>query len=382
MSKVDYLVVGAGFAGLVFAERVCTQLGKTCLIVDRRGHIGGNSHDEYDQNGVLYHKYGPHYFRTNSPRVRAYLSQFTDWIPCEYKVLSYTNGRHWSFPINLSTYEQIIGRASTEEEFVAWLTKTKVQLKEIRNSEELILSQVGSELYQQFFKNYTKKQWGISARELDPSVCGRIPIRTTRDDRYFSDEFQALPKQGYHTMFNRIVERCGDRLRVSLNTDYMQIGREVKYEFLVYTGPIDEYFSWRFGPLPYRSLRFEMESFKETDLLTRVEISGKPGFWQRALQVNFPNDNDYTRIVELKHATGQATPHTAIVKEYPADYHAGGEPYYPVPTKQSADQYKHYEKIAKEAQNTIFIGRLATYRYYNMDQVVGMALAEFERHRN
>jgi UDP-galactopyranose mutase len=379
---VDFLIVGAGFAGLVMAERVATQLGKTALVIERRSHIGGNSHDEYDDSGVLIHKYGPHYFRTNSPRIREYLSQFTEWRPVAYAILSHCEGRYWKFPINLNTFEQLIGRPSSSEEFEAYLAQKRVPIENPRNSEEVIISQIGWELYEKFFRGYTLKQWKREPRDLDASVCGRIPIRTDRDDRYLREEFQALPAAGYHKLFQRMVARAGSKVKILLQTDYREVLPHVTYQHMVYTGPIDEFFENRLGRLPYRSLRFEHESFNAAQLVQREPIAGKPGFWQPAMQVNYPNDFDFTRIVEIKHATGQQCTGTTIVREFPDDYGEGKEPYYPIPAPDAAALYKQYEGLAAQEQNVSFIGRLATYRYYNMDQVVGMALAEFDKIRN
>ena len=378
-SSFDYLIVGAGFAGLTAAERLCTQHGKKCLIIEKREHLGGNAYDRYDDHGVLIHHYGPHYFRTNSPRIKDYLSQFTEWHPVDYKILSHTGGVYWKFPINLNTFEQIIGRESTSEEMEAWLEKKRVPIENPKNSEEVIISQVGWELYEKFFKGYTQKQWKRHPKDLDASVCGRIPIRTNRDDRYLREEFQALPKAGYTRMFERMVDACGDRLRIVLKTDYREILSSHSYDRMIYTGPIDEYFDNRFGQLPYRSLRFENESFGPNELKEREAIAGKPGFWQPAMQVNYPNEEAYTRIVELKHATGQLCANTTIVREYPDDFGPGKEPYYPVPAPDAAALYKKYKELADAEKNVSFIGRLATYRYYNMDQVVGMALAEVNK---
>ena len=378
-SSFDYLIVGAGFAGLTAAERLCTQHGKKCLIVEKREHLGGNAYDRYDDHGVLIHHYGPHYFRTNSPRIKDYLSQFTEWHPVDYKILSHTGGVYWKFPINLNTFEQIIGRESTSEEMEAWLEKKRVPIENPKNSEEVIISQVGWELYEKFFKGYTQKQWKRHPKDLDASVCGRIPIRTNRDDRYLREEFQALPKAGYTRMFERMVDACGDRLRIVLKTDYREILSSHSYDRMIYTGRIDEYFDNRFGQLPYRSLRFENESFGPNELKEREAIAGKPGFWQPAMQVNYPNEEAYTRIVELKHATGQLCANTTIVREYPDDFGPGKEPYYPVPAPDAAALYKKYKELADAEKNVSFIGRLATYRYYNMDQVVGMALAEVDK---
>jgi UDP-galactopyranose mutase len=376
--KFDFLIVGAGFSGLVLAERLSSQLGKSCIIVDKRNHIGGNCYDAYDAHGVLVHMYGPHYFRTNSARIQNYLSQFTDWHQVTYRVQSFSDGRYWSFPINLKTYEQLIGRSATEAEFVSYLQRMRVPILEPRNSEEIIVSQVGWELYEKFFKGYTLKQWKRHPRDLDASVCGRIPIRTGADDRYFNDTFQALPKAGYTRLFERMVA-ASPGLRVQLNTDYREIQKEIEWAHMIYTGPVDDFFDRRFGALPYRSLRFEFEHFTAEQLVHRKDISGAAGFWQPALQVNYPNDHGFTRIVEVKHATGQSCFGTSIVREYPADYGPGVEPYYPIPARDTQELYQKYSLMASVEATVSFVGRLATYRYYNMDQVVGMALAEFEK---
>lgn len=379
MIKTDYLIVGAGFAGLVLAERLATQLGKTCLIVEKRAHIGGNCHDHYDDHGVLIHTYGPHYFRTNSPRIRDYLSRFTAWHPVDYTIKSYAEGRYWSFPVNLNTFEELIGRPSTSEEFEAWLARERVPVAEPKNSEDVIVSQIGWDLYRKFFLGYTLKQWKRHPRDLDTSVCGRIPIRTNRDNRYLREDFQALPAAGYTRMFERMLAAAGGKARVLLKTDYRELLPHVDYGHLIYTGPIDEYYDHCYGALPYRSLRFEAESFTAEQLRGREAVSGKPGFWQPAMQVNYPNDHDFTRIVEVKHATGQQCANTTIVREYPEDYGPGREAYYPIPNAESAALYRRYADRAEQEARVSFVGRLATYRYYNMDQIVGMALAEFER---
>lgn len=365
-AEFDYLIVGAGFAGAVLAERLSSQLGKSCLVVERRDHIAGNAYDFYDKADVLVHRYGPHYFRTNSDRIVAYLSQFTDWHPVEYKILSWTHGRFWQFPINLHTFEQLLGRPSTTEEMEATLAQWRVPIENPRNSEELIISQVGVRLYEMFFKNYTRKQWRCEPKDLDPSVCGRIPIRTNRDDRYLSERFQALPKDGYTRLFERLL--ANPKIKVMLRTEFREAMGSVRYRHLIYTGPIDEFYNCCYGALPYRSLRFEPETV------------GKE-YFQPAMQVNYPNDHEFTRIVEIKHATGQKVAATTIVREYPQDYLPGREPYYPIPMSATQALYKRYAERAAAEKSVSFIGRLATYRYYNMDQIVGMALTEFDRLR-
>lgn len=361
--EFDYLIVGAGFAGCVIAERLASQSNKRCLIVDRRNHIGGNAYDSYNSVGVLNHNYGPHYFRTNSERIKKYLEQFTEWHRVDFKVLVWTHGRYWQFPINLNTFEQILGRPATTEEMEATLQRWRVPILNPQNSEEVILSQVGERLFEMFFKNYTRKQWGCEARDLAPSVCGRIPVRTNRDDRYLVDDFQALPKHGYHKMFEKIVKH--DNIQVLLRTDYRTIRSRVKYNHLIYTGPIDEFYDYCYGALPYRSLRFEAEIIHKEYALP-------------AMQVNYPNNHEFTRIVEVKHATGQIMPVTTIVREYPQNYTLNHDPFYPIPNASNQHLYQKYAERAKMEIGISFIGRLATYRYYNMDQVVGMALTEWE----
>jgi UDP-galactopyranose mutase len=360
----DYLIVGAGFAGAVLAERLASQLGATCLLIDRRDHIGGNAYDKTDAAGVLIHPYGPHYFRTNSDRIVTYLSQFTEWRPVDYKILSWAQGRFWQFPINLHTFEQLLGRPSSTEEMETTLATWRVPIANPQNSEELILSQVGPQLYELFFKNYTRKQWGRDPRELDPSVCGRIPIRTNRDDRFLSEKFQALPMRGYTALFEKMLAH--PKIEVRLRTDFREARAQASFKHLIFTGPIDEYYDHCFGPLPYRSLRFEPETLERE-------------YFQPAMQVNYPNDHDFTRIVEIKHATGQHLPVTTIVREYPQAFGPEREPYYPIPAPDARALYSRYAERAAAEKNVTFTGRLATYRYYNMDQVVGMALAEFER---
>ena len=375
----DVVIVGAGFSGLTVAERVIAEQGKRCLIIEKRSHLGGNAYDFYDDHGVLIHKYGPHYFRTNSGKVLEYLSRFTEWHPVDYKILSFADGQFWNFPINLNTFEQFIGRPSTTEEMEDWIEAHRVKIETPANSEEVIISQVGWELYEKFFKGYTIKQWQREPRDLDASVCGRIPIRTNRDDRYLREEFQALPAAGYTRLFEKMVDICGAKLKIVLNSDFREVLPHISYKHLVYTGPIDEYFDFCFGSLPYRSLRFERESFTSQTLKGREGIAGKKGFWQPAMQVNYPNTESYTRIVELKHATGQTCENTTIVKEYPVNFGPGQEPYYPIPASDAAAIYSKYKEKAAFEKNVSFIGRLATYRYYNMDQVVGMALKEAEK---
>jgi len=371
---MNFLIIGAGFSGLVAAHRL-SNAGHNCTIVDRRAHLAGNAHDSHDKAGVLVHNYGPHYFRTNSQRIIDYLSTFTGWHPVDYTIKSFTEEKYWPFPVNLNTFETLIGKPATTADFESYLAANRHHIPDPKNSEEVILSQVGTRLYELFFEGYTLKQWKRHPRELDPSVCGRIPIRTNRDDRYLTEEFQALPDKGYtHLLENILADSPNTTLH--LNTDFQEARGKFPHDHLIFTGAIDEYFGRKFGPLPYRSLRFEHESFYATDLIPREKISGKPGFWQPAMQVNYPGKEvAYTRIVEIKHATGQKIAATSIVREFPADWDISKEPYYPVPAPDAAAAFQKYAALAAAETNTTFIGRLATYRYYNMDQVTGMALA-------
>ena len=360
--KYDYLIVGAGFSGLVAAERLCNEHGKRCLIVEKRNHIGGNCHDCYDEHGVLIHPYGPHYFRTNSDEVLQYLSRFTEWIIGNYKVKLHCDDREWSFPINLETFEQYIGRVSNTDEMEEWLSSQRINFEQVTNSEEAVLSKVGKKWYDMFFKGYTSKQWNCHPSELSPSVCNRIPIRTVKDDRYFNDKHQCLPKHGYHKLFNNLVETCGDRLEIRLDTDHSQISDD-EWSEMIFTGPIDAFFNHRLGSLPYRSLRFEREHHADEDLL------------QPCVQVNYSSaDIRHTRTVESKHITKQKTKGTTIIREFPQDYTEGMDPYYPVPNEESKKLYEKYRHLSESLNNVHFLGRLGTYKYYNMDQVVAMTL--------
>lgn len=382
--KFDFLIVGAGFSGLTMAERIATRLRKSCLIVEKRPHIGGNSHDFCDPSGVLVHSYGPHYFRTNNEAVRNYLSQFTAWHPVNYKILSFTEGRYWQFPVNLNTFEQYLGRPSSSEEMEDWLAANCQKIEHPKNSEDFVLSKVGSVFYEKFFKGYTTKQWACSPKELDASVCARIPVRTNRDDRYLNENFQAMPKNGYTALFEKMLEAARPFVEVMTETDFAKIAEKTQAREVIYTGPIDEFFRWKHGRLPYRSLRFESESFTAEALLQREKISGKKGLWQPAVQVNYPGEEAFTRIVEIKHATGQQCESSTVVREYPQDCTGAAEPYYPICSPGSEEIFQKYRAMAAPLQTgrdrrVSFVGRLANYRYFNMDQVVGIALHEFQK---
>lgn len=357
----DYLIVGAGFAGSVLAERLAVGAGKRVMLVDRRPHVGGNAYDHYDDAGVLVHKYGPHIFHTNSREVFDYLGRFTDWRPYEHRVLASVDGQLLPIPINLDTVNRLYGLSLTALELDAFFAARAEPVAPVRTSEDVIVGKVGRELYTKFFRNYTRKQWGLDPSELDASVTARVPIRTNRDDRYFGDTYQAMPLHGYTRMFERML--ADPRIKVLLNTDYREIAAELRFAEMIYTGPIDEFFDCRHGKLPYRSLHFRHQTFD------------RPQF-QPAPVINYPNEHPYTRITEFKHLTGQEHPRTSVVHEYPCDE---GEPYYPVPRPDNAALYRRYKALADATPGVHFAGRLATYRYYNMDQVVAQALALYTR---
>lgn len=352
----DFLVIGAGFSGSVCAERLASA-GALVRLIERRSHIGGNAYDEYDRYGVLTHRHGPHIFHTNSERVVEYLSRFTEWRPYEHRVLASVGRRLVPFPINRTTLNMLYGLNLDEAEAQSFLERVRVPRNLVLTSEDVILNTIGRELYEMFFRSYTRKQWGVDPSELDPSVCGRIPVRTNSEDRYFTDKFQAMPLDGYTRMFQRMLDH--PRITLELGTDSSEIRSNTEAAHVIYTGPIDAYFHFCFGRLPYRSLRFE-----------HIHLPGVAQY-QPVGTVNYPNEFDYTRITEFKHLTGQEHPSTSIVREFPQ---AEGEPYYPIPNAANASLYKRYEGLAQKEKDVTFVGRLAQYRYYNMDQAVAAAL--------
>jgi UDP-galactopyranose mutase len=355
-SHYDYLIVGAGFAGSVLAERLAAGLGKKVLVCDRRNHVGGNAYDHPDAAGILVHKYGPHIFHTNSAEIFAYLSRFTAWRKYEHRVLACIEGDLLPIPINLDTINRLYDLNLNEDEVAGFLAARAEQIKNPRTSEDVVLSRVGRDLYEKFFRNYTRKQWGVDPSQLDAQVTARIPVRTNRDDRYFTDQFQSMPRHGFTRMFENMLDH--ENIDLALGADYRELRDEVGFGEVIYSGPIDEYFDYRFGKLPYRSLHFEHRTLDREWL-------------QPAAVVNYPNDHDYTRITEFKHLTGQQHARTSIVYEYPR---GEGDPYYPVPRPENAAIYAKYRALGESSRNVRFVGRLGTYRYYNMDQVVGQAL--------
>jgi UDP-galactopyranose mutase len=355
----DYLIVGAGFAGSVLAERLANGSNKKVLICDKRSHIGGNAYDYYNDDGILIHKYGPHIFHTNSKDVFDYLSRFTEWREYQHRVLACVDGMLVPMPINLDTINKLYGLNLTAFDVDKFFESIAEPVEHIRTSEDVVVSKVGRQLYEKFFKNYTIKQWGLDPSELDASVTSRVPTRTNRDDRYFTDSYQAMPKHGYTRMFEKMLDH--PNIKVMLNCDYREIANDLPFREMIYSGPVDAFFDYRYGKLPYRSLEFKHETH---DLEQ----------FQTAPVVNYPNEHAYTRVTEFKYLTGQEHRKTSIVYEYPQ---AEGDPYYPVPRKENADLYAKYKALADACPNTYFVGRLATYRYYNMDQIVAQSLTEY-----
>jgi len=363
MARYDYLIVGCGFAGSVLAERLANEHGAKILMIDKRDHVGGNAYDEKNEDGILYHRYGPHIFHTNSDEVFDYLSRFTEWRPYEHRVLANVRDQLVPIPINRTTLNQLFGLdLETDEEAADYLASRAETVEDIKTSEDVVINAVGRELYETFFRGYTRKQWGLDPSELDKSVTARIPTRTNTDDRYFTDKHQAMPADGYTKMFERMLDH--PNITIMLGTDFRDVKDKIDADHIIYSGPVDEYFDFRFGKLPYRSLKF-------------VHSTIDAESFQPVGTVNFPSEDvPYTRISEYKHLTGQVHRQTSITLEYPS---AEGDPYYPVPRPENQALYKKYEALADATKGVTFVGRLATYRYYNMDQIVGQALATFRR---
>ena len=361
----DTLVVGAGFAGCVLAERLASQNGQRVLVIDKRPHIGGNAYDRHDDAGVLVHPYGPHIFHTNSADVFAYLSQFTAWRPYQHRVLASVDGQLLPMPINLDTVNRLYGLQLSAFEMDEFLASVAEKTEPVRTSEDVVVNRVGRDLYNKFFRGYTRKQWALDPSELDASVTARVPTRTNRDDRYFTDTYQAMPLHGYTRMFERMLAH--PRIQVMLNTDFRDVAAMLAWRHMVYSGPIDTFFGHRHGRLPYRSLDFEHVTLQPPVPGALVLPVGT---------VNHPNDHAYTRVTEFRHLTGQAHAQTSLVYEHPR---ADGDPYYPVPRPENATLLRRYEADTEQCPHVTFVGRLASYKYYNMDQVVGQALATHKR---
>lgn len=359
--KFKYVVVGAGLAGLTVAQRISEELDEKVLVIEKRGTIGGNVYDSYNEDGILIHNYGPHIFHTNDQGVYDYLSRFTKWNDFWHRVLTYVDGNLVPMPITVETINQLYNLNLDCSQVEEFLKKRAIDLPEVKTSKDVALSKVGTDIYEKIFENYTKKQWGVDPGELDTSVISRIPIRYNRDTRYFADKYQGMPKHGYTKLCENMVKN--PNIKLLLNTDYKEVIDEIEYEKLIYTGPTDCFYDYEFGKLAYRSIDFVFETHEEEE-------------YQRAPVVNYPNDYKFTRITEFKKLTGQTHKKTTILKEFPT---SDGEPYYPFPTKEWRERFVSYQEKMQQEKNVFFLGRLAEYKYYNMDAVVRQALNLFEQ---
>jgi UDP-galactopyranose mutase len=363
MQQADIIIIGAGISGSVLAERYA-NLGKKVLVLEKRDHIAGNCYDYYNDDGILVSKYGAHLFHTNYEDVWEYVNRFSKWYFYEHKVLGKIDGKLVPIPVNITTVNELLGlNIKNEAEMKKWLDENQVHNENPKDGREAAMARVGKVLYEKIFKNYTKKQWDKYPEELDASVLNRIPVRADFDDRYFSDKYQYLPEGGYTQMFKKILAH--PNITVKLNTDFFDIRDELKnYQKLFYTGPIDQFFDFKFSlkeKLEYRSIRFVHETHDQE-------------FYQSNSVINYPNEEEFTRIVEYKYITGQKHPKTTIVKEYTTDE---GEPYYPVPNPRNQAIYEKYQTEAKKLVDIYFVGRLANYKYFNMDQAFKNALDLF-----
>jgi UDP-galactopyranose mutase len=367
--KVDCLIVGAGFTGAVLAERIASQLDKSILIVERRNHIAGNAFDEFDANGVLVHRYGPHIFHTNSNKVWTYLSKFTEWRPYYHRVCAIVEGKSIPLPFSLASLRVVFSQQLAdrlESKLIAhYGYGSKIPILKLVEETDQDLNFLANFIYTNVFEKYTLKQWGVKPEELSPSVTSRVPVLISYDERYFQDTYQAIPREGYSSLFRKML--CHPKIHILLQTDFLDIQDSVKFDHLIYTGPIDRFFDYIHGELPYRSLRFEFISLPLSQ-------------YQCVAQVNYPNEYEYTRVTEFKHITGQEyLPHTTIAYEYPVPYVRDfNEPYYPIPKDENETIYQKYVNEASKLKHISFVGRLADYRYYNMDQAVARALKLFE----
>lgn len=368
--KFDYLIVGAGYAGSVLAERIASQLDKKVLIIDKRSHIAGNAYDYFDDYGVLVHKFGPHIFHTSSKKVFDYLSNFTNWNNYNHHVKAVVEGKKVPVPFNLNSIYELFSPKYAEKLENKLLEKfgfgLKIPILKMKEVEDKDLKFLADYIYKNIFYGYTVKQWNLKPEELDFSVTSRIPVYISRDNRYFQDTYQGLPKFGYTEMFKKILEH--KNIHILLQTDYKMILDYIKFDKMIFTGPLDSYFDYIHGELPYRSLSFDLQNFKTSA-------------YQEAGQINYPNNYDYTRITEFKFLTMQKHNSTTVAFEYPEQYINGqNEPYYPIPMEANNELYEKYKKEALKLEGTVyFAGRLADYKYYNMDQTVGVALQLFEK---
>ncbi len=376
---IDYIIVGSGLAGVVMAERIATQLNKKVLIIEKRNHIGGNCFDFKDENNVLIHKYGPHLFHTNNKEVIDYLSNFTTWDIYNHEVLAYIDGKKVSIPFNFNTLYEVFptskAKALEERLLETYDYNSKVPILELKKSTDKDLQFLADFIYDKIFVNYTAKQWGMKPEDMDGAVTARVPVFIGRDNRYFNDSYQMLPKHGYTAMINSMLNH--KNIKIMLNTDFKEICELKEKDFylfgskfdgkIIYTGQIDELFEYKFGELPYRSVDMKFET---------VECE----FYQEKATVNYPNDYDFTRITEFKHIHPTNSPKTTILKEYPQEYIIGqNTPYYPIFTTENQEKYSKYLEHSQEFKSLVMVGRLAEYKYYDMDDMVERALEIFEK---
>jgi UDP-galactopyranose mutase len=368
--KVQWMIVGAGFSGAILAERIASELGERVLLVDRRDHIGGNAFDHFDESGILVHKYGPHIFHTNDARLWRYLSRFTEWRPYYHRVLASVEGNLVPIPFNLNSLRALFPKCYGErlenrlvEEYGF---NVKVPILKLRESGSPEVRTLAEYIYRYVYERYTLKQWGVRPEELASSVTARVPVFISHDDRYFQDAFQAMPARGYTEMFRRMLSH--KNIKLLLNTDYTEINQEISFDRMVYTGPIDSFFEYLHGKLPYRSLRFEFGFARQAHV-------------QQVGTVNYPNDHEFTRVTEFKHLTGQHHSGTTFVREFPEPFRQGeNDPYYPFPSEESQELASKYQREAETLKKKVlFVGRLAEYKYFNMDQAAARALMIFDR---
>ncbi|MFZ8831620.1 MAG: UDP-galactopyranose mutase [Thermodesulfobacteriaceae bacterium] len=376
----EFIVVGSGFAGSVIAERIANVLNRKVLIIEKRNHIGGNCYDYRDENNIIVHKYGPHLFHTDYKEVFDYLSNFTDWHIYHHKVLAFVDGKKIPLPFNLNSIYEVFPQELAKRLEVKLIEKygygTKIPILELLKEEDQDLKFLANYVYEKIYKNYTMKQWGLKPEEISPQVTARVPIYVSRDNRYFTDKYQVIPKDGYTKIFERMLNH--PNIKIMLNTDFKEVisidfenkkiyflGQEFKGK-LIFTGMIDELFNFKYGFLPYRSLDLRFETIEQE-------------YYQEAPVVNYPNDYDFTRITEFKHIHPVKSDKTTILKEYPKAYQPNVDiPYYPVFTKENQELYNKYKEEADKFENLVLVGRLAEYRYYDMDDVVKRALEVFE----
>jgi len=375
----DYIIVGAGFAGSVIAERIANVLNKKVLIIEKRSHIGGNCYDERIEN-ILVHKYGPHLFHTDYKEVWDYLSNFTEWDIYHHRVLAFIDGNKVPIPFNFNTLYEVfpneLAKRIEKKLLENYEYNSKIPILELKKSDDKDLKLLADFIYEKVFLNYTAKQWDKKPEEIDSAVTARVPVFIGKDDRYFNDKYQGVPKEGYTKLFQNMLNH--KNIKIMLNTDFKEVikidqgtkkiyflNQEFKGKF-IFTGMIDELFDYKFGELPYRSVRMKFETIEEE-------------YYQEAATINYPNNYDFTRITEFKHIHPIESKKTIILKEYPQKYIKNkNTPYYPIFTNENQEKYNRYLELAKKFTDIILLGRLAEYKYYDMDDIVKRALDIFE----